>query len=122
MTNPRTPTAHRWVTADLAAQTAQSMGELSHIASSSSQCSTHKEYYSECFYNKDGKWYYAGAYKAFRLDDLSVSEWEKLSTEVTKPILICVHVLYQYRAGIASSHQGNVDTQEEYIPSKRLRN
>ena len=62
------------------------MGELSHIASSSSQCSTHKEYYSECFYNKDGKWYYAGAYKAFRLDDLSVSEWEK-------PLTISFHSL-----------------------------
>lgn len=36
----------------------------------------------ECFYNKDGKWYYAGVYKSFRLEDLCINEWECLSTEV----------------------------------------
>jgi hypothetical protein len=36
----------------------------------------------ECFYNNDGKWYYAGVYKAFRLEDLSTKEWEALSAEV----------------------------------------
>lgn len=36
----------------------------------------------ECFYNKDGKWYYAGVYKAFRMDDLTTEEWEALSIEV----------------------------------------
>lgn len=36
----------------------------------------------ECFYNKDGTWYYAGIYKAFLLDTLNVKEWAELSTEV----------------------------------------
>ncbi|KAK7690971.1 hypothetical protein QCA50_006074 [Cerrena zonata] len=66
MTNPRTPTAHRWVVADIAAQIAHPM---------------------ECFYNKEGKWYYAGIYKAFRLDDLSISEWDKLSPEASQSVI-----------------------------------
>jgi hypothetical protein len=37
---------------------------------------------AECFYNKDGKWYYAGIYKAFQLEDLTTKEWEALSNEV----------------------------------------
>ena len=36
----------------------------------------------ECFFNKDGMWYYAGVYKAFRLEDLTTKEWEALSSEV----------------------------------------
>ena len=36
----------------------------------------------ECFFSKDGKYYYAGRYKAFRLDDLTTKEWEALSNEV----------------------------------------
>jgi len=36
----------------------------------------------ECFYHKEGMWYYAGSYKAFRLDDLSIKEWTQLSLEV----------------------------------------
>jgi hypothetical protein len=27
-------------------------------------------------------WYYAGSYKGFRLDDLSIKEWAQLSPEV----------------------------------------
>lgn len=37
---------------------------------------------TECFYNKDGKWYYAGVYRALRLQDLTAKEWEQLSDEV----------------------------------------
>ena len=37
---------------------------------------------AECFYNKDGKWYYAGVYRALRLQDLTAKEWEQLSDEV----------------------------------------
>lgn len=37
---------------------------------------------SECFYNKDGKWYYAGTYTALRLADLTPKEFEQLSNEV----------------------------------------
>ncbi|KAF7972252.1 hypothetical protein HWV62_18564 [Athelia sp. TMB] len=39
---------------------------------------------TECFYNKDGKWYYAGIYTAFRLEDLTIKEWEALSDETTQ--------------------------------------
>lgn len=42
---------------------------------------------TECFYHKDGKWYYAGTYKAFRMDDLTTQEWELLSTETTQAII-----------------------------------
>ena len=38
--------------------------------------------FPECFYHKEGMWYYAGSYKAFRLDDLSIKEWAQLSPEV----------------------------------------
>ena len=43
---------------------------------------TLKSHRAECFYNRDGKWYYAGIYKAFQLDDLTTKEWEALSSEV----------------------------------------
>ena len=36
----------------------------------------------ECFFNKDGKWYYAGVYKTFRLKDITPQEWNKLPAEV----------------------------------------
>lgn len=40
----------------------------------------------ECFYNKDGKWYYARTYTALRLADLTPKEFEQLSTEVLMPV------------------------------------
>jgi hypothetical protein len=43
--------------------------------------------WTECFYNKDGNWYYAGIYKAFQLDDLTTKEWEALSNEVREKSL-----------------------------------
>uniref|UniRef100_A0A0W0G7Y6 DUF6697 domain-containing protein n=2 Tax=Moniliophthora roreri TaxID=221103 RepID=A0A0W0G7Y6_MONRR len=58
-TNPRVTTAHRWSSVDV----------------------------FECFYNKSGQWYYAGVYKAFRLDDLTQKEWEALSNETTQAII-----------------------------------
>lgn len=47
----------------------------------------------ECFYNKDGKWYYAGTYTALRLADLTPKEFEQLSTEVC--LSTCQLFLYQ---------------------------
>ncbi|KAG2045868.1 hypothetical protein BDR06DRAFT_1025725 [Suillus hirtellus] len=58
--NPRVTTAHQWTVADV-------IGTMDRP--------------TECFYNKDGKWYYAGVYKAFRMDDLTTEEWEALSIE-----------------------------------------
>ncbi|KAJ4478400.1 hypothetical protein J3R30DRAFT_3890903 [Lentinula aciculospora] len=65
-TNPRVTTAHRWVATDVM----------------SSICKP-----TECFYSKDGVCYYAGVYKAFRLDDLTTKEWEALSSETTQAIV-----------------------------------
>ncbi|KAJ3806393.1 hypothetical protein F5876DRAFT_80736 [Lentinula aff. lateritia] len=65
-TNPRVTTAHRWAATDV-------MSKICKPA--------------ECFYNKDGVWFYAGVYKAFRLDDLTVIEWEALSSETTQAIV-----------------------------------
>ncbi|KAJ4482885.1 hypothetical protein C8J55DRAFT_45767 [Lentinula edodes] len=65
-TNPRVTTAHRWAATDV-------MSKICKPA--------------ECFYNKDGVWYYAGVYKAFRLNDLTVMEWEALSSETTQAIV-----------------------------------
>ncbi|KAG0692340.1 hypothetical protein DFH29DRAFT_1048614 [Suillus ampliporus] len=65
-TNPRVTTAHRWTAVDV-------IGTMNKP--------------TECFYNKDGKWYYASVYKAFRMDDLTTQEWEALSTETTQTLI-----------------------------------
>jgi hypothetical protein len=65
-TNPRTATAHNWNTVDV-------IGSLATP--------------TECFYSKDGKWYYAGTYQAVRLQDLISEEWSNLSSEVMSWIL-----------------------------------
>nr|VWO94535.1 Putative lipase ATG15 (EC (Autophagy-related protein 15) [Ganoderma boninense] len=65
-TNPRVNTAHRWTVADIS-------GKLDKP--------------TECFYNKDGKWYYAGIYKSFRLDDLCPQEWDCLSQETSQALI-----------------------------------
>lgn len=50
-------------------------------------------YFIECFYNREGLWYYAGSYQGFRLEDLTVKEWAQLPTEVCLPLsLNCVIV------------------------------
>ncbi|KAI1790446.1 hypothetical protein LXA43DRAFT_973631 [Ganoderma leucocontextum] len=65
-TNQRVPTAHRWTVADIT-------GKLDKP--------------TECFYNKDGKWYYAGIYTSFRLDDLCPQEWVCLSQETSQALI-----------------------------------
>ncbi|KAI0333115.1 hypothetical protein GY45DRAFT_1272653 [Cubamyces sp. BRFM 1775] len=65
-TNPRVNTAHRWSAVDIAAKLDKP---------------------TECFFNKDGKWYYAGTYKSFRLEDLCPQEWECLSTETSHALI-----------------------------------
>ncbi|KAI6009573.1 hypothetical protein F5J12DRAFT_782077 [Pisolithus orientalis] len=52
-TNLRVVNAHRWSPVDV----------LGHIREA-----------TECSYHKDGKWYYACTYKAFRMDDLTTQE------------------------------------------------
>ncbi|KAI6004915.1 hypothetical protein EDD15DRAFT_2515505 [Pisolithus albus] len=65
-TNPRVVTAHRWLAVDV-------LGRMREP--------------TECFYYKDGKWYYAGTYRAFRMDDLTTQEWELLETETTQALI-----------------------------------
>ncbi|EIM82308.1 uncharacterized protein STEHIDRAFT_160857 [Stereum hirsutum FP-91666 SS1] len=67
-TNPRVTTAHRWTKVDVLGRMAGGRG-------------------CECFYNKDGKWYYAGTYTALRLADLTPKEFEQLSTETTQLLI-----------------------------------
>ncbi|KAI6017441.1 hypothetical protein EDC04DRAFT_2902622 [Pisolithus marmoratus] len=59
-TNPRAVTAHRWSAVDV----------LGHMREPT-----------------DGKWYYAGTYVAFRMDDLTTQEWGLLSTETTQALI-----------------------------------
>ncbi|TFY64220.1 hypothetical protein EVJ58_g2755 [Rhodofomes roseus] len=42
---------------------------------------------TECFYNKDGLWYYTGLYKTLWLDELSPAEWGNLSSETTQALV-----------------------------------
>ncbi|KLO19613.1 hypothetical protein SCHPADRAFT_817820 [Schizopora paradoxa] len=65
-TNPKVPTAHRWSEVD-------PKGRM------------HKP--TECFYNKEGKWYYAGQYIAMRLADLNVKEWDALDAETSQMLV-----------------------------------
>lgn len=47
---------------------------------------------AECFYSREGKWYYAGQYIAIRLDELNVNEWEELDQEVTSILVLIVYI------------------------------
>ena len=71
-------TAHRWATVDLAARVGVPTGELFEYKGVSVEADT----MLECFFNKDGKWYYAGVYQSFRLPDITPQEWVQLPTEV----------------------------------------
>ncbi|KAJ8093460.1 hypothetical protein PM082_020317 [Marasmius tenuissimus] len=62
-TNPRVTSAHCWSEVDI-------FGNITKP--------------TDCFYNRDGTWYYAGVYQAFRLDDITAKEWEALSNETTQ--------------------------------------
>ena len=80
--------------------------------------------HSECFYHKNGKWYYAGTYNSFRLGDLTVQEWDKLSTEVGYQD--CPqsdgHSAYHLgSADYADSRERHSRRSKKYVSSKRLR-
>ncbi|KAI0728841.1 hypothetical protein C8Q72DRAFT_973202 [Fomitopsis betulina] len=65
-TNPRATAAHRWNPTDLG---------------------MHLNRTTECFFNKNGYWYYTGLYKTFWLDELSPAEWENLSPETVQALV-----------------------------------
>ncbi|KZS96634.1 hypothetical protein SISNIDRAFT_281632 [Sistotremastrum niveocremeum HHB9708] len=68
-TNPRLATTHRW-----------NETEVLHNP-------THSPKPLEYFYHKEGKWYYAGQYRTFRLADLSPKEWEGLEKDTMNALL-----------------------------------
>ncbi|KAF9481346.1 hypothetical protein BDN70DRAFT_855397 [Pholiota conissans] len=65
-TNPKVATAHRWSAVD-------PIGRMIKP--------------TECFYHKEGIWYYAGSYKAFKMDILTTKEWSQLPAETTSAII-----------------------------------
>ncbi|KIL68470.1 hypothetical protein M378DRAFT_21972 [Amanita muscaria Koide BX008] len=65
-TNPRVVTANRWSQVDVISPMNKP---------------------TECFFSKDGAWYYAGIYKGFAMDDLTAKEWAHLSPETTQAII-----------------------------------
>ena len=80
---------------------------------------------TECFFNKDGKWYYAGIYKSFRLEDLCTQEWECLSTEVCPDLAalpqFCHITPLHHPADLAGAHQGDARGAQEHVPAELLR-
>jgi hypothetical protein len=76
---------------------------------------------AECFYNKDGKWYYAGVYLGFRMKDLTSEEWAALSNEVS--IFPCRwHALPMYvHADNASNYQGNIGRSQKRLSAEFVR-
>ncbi|KAI0268312.1 hypothetical protein BC834DRAFT_686467 [Gloeopeniophorella convolvens] len=84
-TNPRVATAHRWTMVDVISRFDKPTG--AHACLSRSGPFIDPRFHVECFYNKDGKWYYAGVYKAIRLDDLTPKEFEQMSTETTQALI-----------------------------------
>lgn len=72
--------AHRWTAVDVMVKLNRSVG--AYLASSSVRLSADARNTTECFYTENGRCYYAGTYKAFRLEDIGVKEWEALSQDV----------------------------------------
>lgn len=77
-TNPRIATAHRWMAVDVI----DCMDKPTGTVKLPGRAALMNNVIAECFYNKDGVWYYAGTYEAFMMDVLSVKEWAQLPAEV----------------------------------------
>ena len=80
-TNPKIATAHRWNAADPVGRMAKPTGATILYC----QICTHiliRMSRTECFYHKEGVWYYAGLYKGFKMDVLTPKEWSQLPSEV----------------------------------------
>ena len=99
ITNPRTVTAHNWNTVDV----------IGSLASP-----------TECFYSKDGKWYYAGTYQAVKLQDLIPEEWSNLSNEVGCCFLL-QYLMTEVPPGYAIDRQGDTRRTQEPLSSEQLR-
>ncbi|KAI6021976.1 hypothetical protein EDC04DRAFT_349063 [Pisolithus marmoratus] len=70
-TNPCIITAHWWSAMDVLGHMQEPTGMLRGWQTNTSHCD---DVLIACFYNKDGKWYYAGMYRAFCMDDLMTQE------------------------------------------------
>ncbi len=47
-------------------------------------------YWTDCFFKKDEKWYYAGRYVGLHLASLTAREWDALAKEVAPPQLFVI--------------------------------
>lgn len=91
-----------------------------HITSNHSY--TENSTFTECFFNKNGKCYYAGVYRCFRLEDLTTKEWEALSNEVRQSLsrFLLKALSNLWSLDVDSHHKGNHFGQEECLTSKRV--
>lgn len=118
-TNPRIATAHRWNKIDVLGRLSKPTGTCGYVGFVGARL-TFFFVFSECFYNKDGVWYYAGSYKAFMLDYLSVKEWEQLPAEV-RPFHFPNSILNNFpRIDANIPHQGNPLRTEKHDPTNDL--
>lgn len=85
-TNPRVSTAHLWSQVEVVGRINRPTGNL--FISRRMGTIPHSSRI-ECFFNKDGTWYYAGVYIGFRMEDLTTREWNELPPEVCTAFRIC---------------------------------
>lgn len=99
-TNPRATTVHRWNLTDLGMHLNRTTGMYACPCPRGPDQTAAIGVFAmvtECFFNKNGYWYYTGLYKTFWLDELSPAEWENLSAEVCP--FICAHRLTAQAVG-----------------------
>ena len=65
-------------------------------------------------------WYYAGSYKAFRLDDLSIKEWAQLSSEVRMSVSLSANAYRFFKTFIdyICHRQRNTIRKEKFVSSE----
>jgi hypothetical protein len=121
-TNPRVPTAHGWSAVDPKGRMNKPTGTVHTRYPPRPLCSRLP---AECFFNKEGKWYYAGQYIAIRLEDFTTKEWLALDTEVGH--LIPLHftsdiftLACAYLLGFECAGEGDANVQKEYLTTKPL--
>ena len=75
----------------------------------------------ECFYNKEGKWYYAGVYKTFRLRDITPEEWAKLKPQVRGDTSKAWTAFFTEIADNTSVNQRHAKPEKKLVTSKHIR-
>ena len=66
-------------------------------------------------------WYYAGSYKGFRLDDLSIKEWAQLSPEVQMSIYFFLYIsFFETFLDYIRHRERNALRKKKLIPSEHI--